>query len=122
MAIKTSFNRNILARFKTKTRDAGEAATDRQRLGRGIDRRACEVMRGKRIPRDEGRLEDSLTNPADPDHVFNDRGDVWEFGSKVPHAPYQMDRVEELTDADRRYIALEAAQEAIQGALKGKGA
>lgn len=46
-------------------------------------------FRSGKIPRDTGRLEESLTNPGSKDHIWKVRVDQVEFGSKDPASIFE---------------------------------
>lgn len=118
--IKTSFKRNILARFQQRARAAATAASDKRATAEAMDRRFCEVMRGKAIRRDTGRLEESLTRPDHRDHIMRETADGVEIGTRVEYAQ----RYEEefaLTEEEKRHIGMEVVREAMREGLKNGG-
>lgn len=73
-------------------------------VSREVDRRHAEVMRRKRIPRDTGRLEDSLTQVGHPDREVRVGRDQISIATTVPYARYQEARISRLHREEQTYI------------------
>lgn len=120
MAIRTRFSLARFQRAKKRAGAAAAAATDKRATAEAMDRRFCEVMRGKAIRRDTGRMEESLTRPDHPDHIMRETAEGVEIGTRVEYAQrYEGEFA--LTEDEKRYIGMEVAREAMREALKGGG-
>ncbi len=69
-----------------------------------INRNHAQVMRRRRIPRDTGRLEDSLTRPSSPDRRVTVSGETITIETLVPYAKYQRQRIRPLNRAEIKEI------------------
>lgn len=90
-----------------RVRRALQALTRRGRLGEvrdEINRRHAQAMRRRRIPRDTGRLEDSLTQPSSPDRRVAVSGETITIETLVPYAKYQRQRIRPLNRAEIKEI------------------
>ena len=85
------------------------------------NRRHALTYRRRRLPRDTGRLADSLTFESHPDREVRvtRRGIV--IGTNVPYAKYQRSRIRPMTRDELVNIFLEPIQELLQELLAGRG-
>jgi len=94
-------------RGSQRVRRALKALIRRGRMGEvasEINRNHAQVMRRRRIPRDTGRLEDSLTRPSSPDRRVTVSGETITIETLVPYAKYQRQRIRPLNRAEIKEI------------------
>ena len=85
------------------------------------NRRHARTYRRRSIPRDTGRLQDSLTFESHPDREINltRRGLI--IGSRVPYAKYQRHRIRNLSRDELKAIFVAPILEELREVLQGAG-
>lgn len=116
MKITHTGTRRITQMLQTLSQRAPKALRD---AGKSINDRHAQAMRRRRIPRDSGRLEDSLTRVGHPDRVFSVSVHTLTVGTRVPYAQYQAHRIPRLSREERRFIFVEPIALVFHEALTG---
>ncbi len=90
-------------------------------VAKECNRRHARTYRRRFIPRDTGRLQDSLTFESHPDREINltRRGLI--IGSRVPYARYQRHRIRNLSRDELKSIFVAPILEELREVLQGKG-
>ena len=90
-------------------------------VAKDANRRHAAAYRRRRIPRDTGRLEDSLTFESHPDREIIVQQMGMTIGTRVPYARYQRHRIRPLTRDELTDIFVQPILEALQELLAGRG-
>jgi hypothetical protein len=89
-------------------------------VAREANRRHAATYRRRRIPRDTGRLEDSLTFESHPDREIIVQQKGMTIGTNVPYAKYQRHRIRPLTKQELDDIFVTPIMEALRELLAGR--
>ena len=81
---------------------------------REANKRHAATYRRRVIPRDTGRLEDSLSQESHPDRLGVATVKYVEIGTKVPYAKYQYRRISPLSVKEMRFIFVEPMLESFR--------
>ena len=82
--------------------------------------RHAKTYRRRFIPRDTGRLQDSLTFESHPDREVIVQQKGMTIGTNVPYAGLQRHRIRELTRDELVFIFVEPILEALRELLAGR--
>ena len=89
-------------------------------MSREANRRHAATYRRRRIPRDTGRLQDSLTFESHPDREVRVTPKGITIGTLVPYAKYQRRRIRPLTRDELVDIFLDPITLTLQEILEGR--
>jgi len=89
-------------------------------VAKDANRRHAATYRRRRIPRDTGRLQDSLTFESHPDREIIVQQKGMTIGTNVPYARYQRHRIRPLTRDELVDIFVQPILDALQEVLAGR--
>jgi len=89
-------------------------------VSKEANRRHAATYKRRTIPRDTGRLEDSLTTESHEDREVKVTDKGITIGTLVPYAKYQRSRIRELTRAELVDIFIEPITQTLQEILAGR--